>query len=146
MATLESKTILIFGGSSGIGYSVAEASLASRAADVIIASSNPSRVSDAVKRLESANAGNGKIRGEVVDVTDSKALKDFMARIGEIDHLVWTSRDKLKLDFPVVDLESMKCEFLYDLYALENISNLTQTGSTFGSERPSSLHNLPRFA
>jgi len=111
MATLESKIILIFGGSSGIGFAVAEASLASRAALVIIASSSASRVTAAVKKLEAASLGSGKIKGEVVDVTDSAAVKEFLARIGEVDHLVFTSGDQPKLGFSSVDIESLKNVF-----------------------------------
>ena len=108
MATLESKTIIIFGGSSGIGYSVAEACLLSRASLVIIASSSVDRVTTAVRRLQAAKLGVGKVHGAVVDARDHAALKEFVTRIGEVDHVVWTSGDKLKVGFPDVDVESMK--------------------------------------
>ena len=51
MASLEGQTILIVGGSSGIGYGVAKLSLLSKASTVIIASSNKSRVDNALSRL-----------------------------------------------------------------------------------------------
>ncbi|KAF8575315.1 NAD-binding protein [Ramaria rubella] len=117
MATLATKTILVFGGSSGIGYSVAEASLTSGASHVIIASSNASRVSGAVRRLEAhistLGPGAGKVQGEVVDATDHAALKAFVERVGEMDHIVWTSGDGLirKLDFPNVDVEALQDAF-----------------------------------
>ncbi|KAF8578199.1 short-chain dehydrogenase/reductase SDR [Ramaria rubella] len=113
MATLANKTILIFGGSSGIGYSVAEASLMSSASHIIIvsSSSNAVRVGDAVKRLENfastLSSGVGKVQGEAVDVTDRTALKEFVLRMGEVDHIVWTSGDSLKLGFPNLDVESL---------------------------------------
>lgn len=112
MATLETKTILIFGGSSGIGYAVAEACLKSRASLVIIVSSNVDRVTAAVRRLEAAELGVGKVHGEVVDATDLAAVKEFVTRIGEIDHVVWTSGDKLTLGFPDVEVESLKSIFI----------------------------------
>jgi len=112
MATLESKTIIIFGGSSGIGYAVAEACLLSRASLVIIASSNVDRVTTAVRRLQATGRGVGKVRGEVVDVRDHAALKEFVTGIGEVDHVVYTCGDPLKLlGFPDVDVESMKDVF-----------------------------------
>ncbi|KAF8575318.1 NAD-binding protein [Ramaria rubella] len=115
MATLATKTILVFGGSSGIGYSVAEASLTSGASHVIIASSDASRVSNAVQRLEAhistLGPGAGKVQGEVVDATDHAALKAFVERVGEMDHIVWTSGDGLKLGFPDVDVEALQGAF-----------------------------------
>lgn len=111
MATLDTKSVLIFGGSSGIGFAVAEACLKSRASLVIIASSNKERVSAAVQRLEAARLGTGKVQGEVVDATDIVALKEVVTRIGEVDHIVWTSGDQLKIGFPDVDLETVKSAF-----------------------------------
>jgi len=108
MATLENKIILIFGGSSGIGYGVAETSLISRASLIIIVSSNADRVTAAVRRLNTANLGPGKVQGEVVDATDVAELREFVKRIGEVDHVVWTSGDLFNLWFPNIDVESSK--------------------------------------
>jgi NAD(P)-dependent dehydrogenase (short-subunit alcohol dehydrogenase family) len=113
MTTLDTKSIVIFGGSSGIGYAVAEACLLSRASLVIIVSSNAERVAVAVQRLEAVRLGMGKVHGEVIDATDLAALKEFVTRIGEVDHIVWTSGDQLKLGFPSVDLESLKSAFFF---------------------------------
>ncbi|KAH9475026.1 Short-chain dehydrogenase/reductase phqE [Psilocybe cubensis] len=92
MATLQNKTIVIVGGSSGIGFAVALASLQSSAKTVIIASSNEARVHDAVARLKSHNLP-GEVHGDVVDATNSEAVKAFAGRIGTVDHIVWTSGD-----------------------------------------------------
>ncbi|GJJ14165.1 hypothetical protein Clacol_008425 [Clathrus columnatus] len=108
MATLEGKIILIFGGSSGLGHSAAEASLKSKASRVIISSSKPEKVSNAVNRLKSANLGDGQIEGHVVDVTDAEALKSFLNQIGEVDHVIWSSGDRLPLGFPNLELDAMK--------------------------------------
>ncbi|KAF8579825.1 NAD-binding protein [Ramaria rubella] len=113
MATLHLKTIVVFGGSSGIGYSVAETSLTSRASRVIIVSLNPMRVKGAVQRLQShiTKMGlTGDVQGEVVNAKDHTALIKFVKRIGEVDHIVYTSGDspeKLR-GFPVVSAESAK--------------------------------------
>ena len=68
MTTLAGQTVLIVGGSSGIGYGAAKLSLLSQASLVIIASSNKAKVENAVSRLlsEVPNA-KGKVKGEVVD-------------------------------------------------------------------------------
>ena len=51
MAALQGKRIIVIGGSSGIGYSVAKASLLSLAEHVTIASSSQAKVAAAVERL-----------------------------------------------------------------------------------------------
>ena len=92
MTSLQNKTVLIVGGSSGIGFAVARAALQSLARTVIIASSNAERVAGAVARLQ-AHALSGEVHGEVVDAKDAGALKEFAERVGAVDHVVWTSGD-----------------------------------------------------
>lgn len=92
MTNLQNKTILVVGGSSGIGFAVARVALQSLARTVIIASSSPERVAGAVARLQ-AHALAGEVRGEVVDSKDVSALKEFAERVGAVDHVVWTSGD-----------------------------------------------------
>ncbi|KZS93790.1 short-chain dehydrogenase/reductase SDR [Sistotremastrum niveocremeum HHB9708] len=111
MTSLRDQTILIIGGTSGIGYSVAEASLHQQAAHVIVASSTPEKVTKTVARLEETTTKNnlsGKVTGKTLDVSNSDQVKKFFAEIGELDHVVITSGDKLKLGFKGVDLETLK--------------------------------------
>ncbi|KAL5532537.1 hypothetical protein ACEPAF_4311 [Sanghuangporus sanghuang] len=113
MATLAGKTILIIGGSSGIGYGVAKASLLSRASKVIIASSSKAKVEAALVRLKgditvAGSTVEGTASGEVVDVKDSKNVKELLERVGEIDHLVLTSGDRVRTFFPDMDLDANK--------------------------------------
>lgn len=96
MTTLEGKTILIVGGSSGVGFGVAKVALTALASHVIIASSSKTKLDDALQRLQSFFANKqipGKFTAEVVDAKDSDSVKQLMAKVGEIDHLVWTSGD-----------------------------------------------------
>ena len=115
MATLEGKKIVIVGGTSGIGYSVAKASLLSLAEHVLVASSSPPRVEAAVKRLlaEPALQGQadltGRLTGEVLDIRDTVAVRAFFDKIGEIDHLIITSGNiSLQFEFQNADLDALK--------------------------------------
>jgi NAD(P)-dependent dehydrogenase (short-subunit alcohol dehydrogenase family) len=116
MATLAGQTVLIVGGSSGIGFGVAKSSLLSLASHVIIASSTPAKVTNAVERLqavlnESKAAGKalpGTVKGEIVDAKSGDSVKDLTNRVGEIDHLIWTSGDGLPLSLEGIGLEEKK--------------------------------------
>lgn len=93
--------MVVIGGSSGIGYSVAKAALLERAAHVIIGSSSKDKVENALNRLKAdvANASvEGQLVGDVVDGKDGDSVKAFFEKLGDIDHLVWTSGDTLRFD------------------------------------------------
>lgn len=77
-SSLSGKTIIVIGGSSGIGAAVAQAALA-RGADVIVAG----------RRL--APGSDSGLRSEPVDVTDSASLTQLFETVGRFDHLVYTS-------------------------------------------------------
>ncbi|TDL21410.1 short-chain dehydrogenase/reductase SDR [Rickenella mellea] len=116
MNTLEGKVVLIVGGSSGIGFAVAKYAILSLASRVIIASSTSERVTAAVQELTAITMGKnlpGKIIGEAVNAKESASVKGLVNRIGEIDHLVWTSGESLKTGFKDVDLDG--CRDLFDI-------------------------------
>ncbi|QQU69426.1 SDR family oxidoreductase [Pseudomonas fluorescens] len=77
-SSLSGKTIIVIGGSSGIGAAVAQAALA-RGAHVFVAG----------RRL--APGSDSGLRNEPVDVTDSASLKQLFETVGRFDHLVYTS-------------------------------------------------------
>lgn len=85
-ASLRGKKVVVVGGSSGIGYAVAEAALA-EGASVVIASSNPENVSAAAGRL-----GAGA-EGLALDVRDAGAIATFYEGLGAFDHLAYTAGD-----------------------------------------------------
>ncbi|MEJ5280558.1 SDR family oxidoreductase [Pseudomonas sp. MYb541] len=75
---LNGKTVIVIGGSSGIGAAVAKAA-AARGAQVVLAG----------RRLV-PGVENG-LRSEPVDVTDSASLERLFESVGRFDHLVYTS-------------------------------------------------------
>jgi len=77
-SSLNGKTIIVIGGSSGIGAAVAKAA-AARGAQVVLAG----------RRLVSG-VENG-LRSEPVDVTDAASLQRLYETVGRFDHLVYTS-------------------------------------------------------
>ncbi|XKU40359.1 SDR family oxidoreductase [Pseudomonas [fluorescens] ATCC 17400] len=77
-SSLKGKTVVVIGGSSGIGAAVARQA-AARGAQVVLAG----------RRLASA-VDNG-VRSEPVDVTDSSTLQRLFESVGRVDHLVFTA-------------------------------------------------------
>lgn len=114
MSTLKGQTILIIGGSAGIGYGVALAALQSHASKVIIASSSQARLDDAVNRLRKEEGiinglFHGDIETKVLNANDLNSVKTVVESVGEIDHLVFTSGDHLRMvDFKTANVEAMK--------------------------------------
>ena len=86
LPTLKDQRLVIIGGSSGIGYAIAECALA-EGARVVIGSSNTEKVNAAVARLGAGASGSA------VDVREEASVAAFFERVGEIDHLVFTAGD-----------------------------------------------------
>ncbi len=102
---LYDKRVVILGGSSGIGFAVAEQA-ASQGAKVIIASSNAERVEKAIESI------GREAEGQAVDVSDERNVEGFFARLGAFDHLVFTAGDSLYLrDLAKTDLEQARRAF-----------------------------------
>ena len=84
--SLEQKTVVVVGGSSGIGFAVAAAA-AAEGASVVIGSTSQAKVVAAVERLP------GTARGLPIDVTGESSVARFFADIGAFDHLAFTAGD-----------------------------------------------------
>ena len=73
--SLEERRIVVLGGSSGIGLAVAELA-ASKEFEVVIASSNATKIHAAIKAI------GERAHGEVVDVSNERAVEDLFAGLG----------------------------------------------------------------
>ena len=101
----ENKRVVIVGGSSGIGFAVAEEA-ASLGAKVVIVSSKAELVQEAI------HSNGGDAGGQVVDVLDERALESFFTKVGAFDHLVFTAGDSLRLhELAVTDLNQARQAF-----------------------------------
>jgi NAD(P)-dependent dehydrogenase (short-subunit alcohol dehydrogenase family) len=102
---LNGKKVIVLGGSSGIGYAVAEYALA-EGAHVVIGSSHAGRVEAAATAL-GANA-----EGYALDLTDEHAIQAFFNTAGSFDHLVFTAGDSLRLgEIAATDLSQAREAF-----------------------------------
>jgi NAD(P)-dependent dehydrogenase (short-subunit alcohol dehydrogenase family) len=95
---LTDKRVVVIGGSSGIGYAVAEGALA-EGAEVVVGSSQAAKVQDATAKL-----GN-RASGQAVNVRDDADVKRFFEAVGPFDHLVFTAGDwgAAGLNRPTID-------------------------------------------
>lgn len=96
--TLANQTVVILGGSSGIGYGIAKNILESTKAKVIVASSNPKKVEQAVFSLAQLEDGTGRITGHTVNLDTSvsdDSIAQFFEKIGDFNHLIYTAADPL---------------------------------------------------
>ncbi len=83
--TPESQTVVIVGGSSGIGLGVVEALLAAGAAVTIVGRTT--------EKLRTAQAGLGspeRVKAVAADVTQEEQVATLFEEVGAFDHLVVT--------------------------------------------------------
>jgi NAD(P)-dependent dehydrogenase (short-subunit alcohol dehydrogenase family) len=101
---LKDKVVLIVGGTSGIGYAVAEAALEHNAI-VIVAGSNSVKLENAVTRLKSSypsQSSGSRLSGITIDLADIENLEtnvqsvlQFAANGAKINHVVITAADMM---------------------------------------------------
>ncbi|MFJ9814809.1 SDR family oxidoreductase [Streptomyces sp. NPDC101151] len=88
---LQGQRVVVIGGTSGIGFAVAEGA-ARAGAEVVVASRRQESVDAALKRLPDS------AEGHVLDATDEASVRGFFERIGGFDHLVYTAGESLLLE------------------------------------------------
>ncbi len=86
--SLEGKTVVIVGGSSGIGLASAAAA-AAEGARVVIAGRSEERLSAARRSVAVAVAA--PIEARRLDMTDDASIEAFFGELGPLDHLVITA-------------------------------------------------------
>jgi len=84
---LAGQRIVVIGGSSGMGLATAHAA-AGTGAVVTIVSSSKERIDAALAELPDS------CDGVALDVRDEAAVSDLFARVGELDHVVFTAGDQ----------------------------------------------------
>ncbi|OJJ67036.1 hypothetical protein ASPBRDRAFT_34764 [Aspergillus brasiliensis CBS 101740] len=110
MPSIKDCTVLVIGGSSGIGYGVAEKCL-SEGANVHIASSNASRVDKSAVALKRKFPGGG-ITAHVCDLAGDdveRHLERLLSAIGSLDHIIFTAGDNLAIQpLDTIDLHAIR--------------------------------------
>ncbi|KAL6854498.1 dehyrdogenase/reductase domain-containing protein [Trichoderma novae-zelandiae] len=125
---LQGHRVLVIGGSSGVGFCVAEAAL-EHGAQVIISSSNQAKLDKAVSRLQehikAANLGDASrlLSSKTVnlanpDTVDQSVIEllEFATKGGKLDHVVFTAGDAL-------NTTSLKDTTVKDIHAVNQVRN-----------------------
>jgi NAD(P)-dependent dehydrogenase (short-subunit alcohol dehydrogenase family) len=103
---LQGKRILIFGGTSGIGFAVAEASI-EHGATVIITGSNPEKLGKTVQRLKTAypHISDSQVVTQACDLSNADILDANLESLlstvtqggqAKLNHVVFTAGDGLR--------------------------------------------------
>ncbi|PVH68003.1 NAD(P)-binding protein [Cadophora sp. DSE1049] len=105
ISKLAGARILIIGGSSGIGFAVAEASIEYGAAAVVISSSNTNRINTAISQLRgSYPTTNCQVAGFPCDLKQEDSIESNIATLFDaatlkgtqmFDHIVFTAGDQV---------------------------------------------------
>ncbi|KAL7943883.1 hypothetical protein V8C42DRAFT_91930 [Trichoderma barbatum] len=118
--------VLILGGTSGIGFAVAQAAV-EYGANVVVSSSQQRNVDITLARLreEYPNSSTSQIRGYTCDLSDTQNLEKNLNSLlqkasngGKINHIVYTATDPVKM-MPVseLDVESLNKSGVFRLTA-----------------------------
>lgn len=84
MTDLKGQTVVIIGGSSGMGLGAAQVA-ATHGADVVIAGHSQEKLDDALQKIE------GQARSQFVDITDEASIRQLFEQVGQLDHLFITA-------------------------------------------------------
>ncbi|KAF7562791.1 hypothetical protein G7046_g1313 [Stylonectria norvegica] len=118
---LQGQRVLVIGGSTGIGYAVAENAL-EHGAEIILSSSNQNKVDKAIARLQqhvkAAGLPERHISGKACNLADPALIEDsvqnlleFATKDGKLDHVVFTAGDALKIE----GLEKVTVETIHQI-------------------------------
>ncbi|KAK3319553.1 short-chain dehydrogenase [Cercophora scortea] len=126
---LQNKNLLVLGGTSGVGFSVAEAAL-EHGANVTISGSNDLKLADALSRLgQAANPHSARIAGKTCDLSDTAGLEANLTSLllfatadgtRKLDHVVFTAGDRLK----IIPLPDASAPAVTDAFAIRFVAPL----------------------
>lgn len=102
LSKLANSRVLIFGGTSGIGFCIAEAAL-EHGAEVIISGSQSTKLDKALNRLKAAYPDSkDRVSGHTCDLSNTAALEENIKSLFEsvkspINHIAFTAGDAIKV-------------------------------------------------
>jgi NAD(P)-dependent dehydrogenase (short-subunit alcohol dehydrogenase family) len=103
--TLQSKRVVVVGGTSGIGLAVTRAAHG-EGAEVVVASARQSSVDSALEEF------HGDVSAQTLDVSDVAAVAAFFGEVGAFDHLAYTAGDALvTMPLSELDIEKARSSF-----------------------------------
>ena len=128
MRMLENKTVLIVGGSSGIGLGIAKAALEAKA-NVMIASRSQKKLDQALTDLNHERA-----KAFSVDLMDGSSIAQLFDVVGRIDHLLIPASEVVFEPFESISIDAAKRSFDSKFWGPFNIvraalPNMNQSGS-----------------
>jgi NAD(P)-dependent dehydrogenase (short-subunit alcohol dehydrogenase family) len=98
--SLDDRTVVVIGGTSGIGLEVARLA-ASNGANLVVTGRDRAKLDAAGQRL-------GASRTVVLDAHDERALEAFLDQLGDVDHLVSMVGDSMSGGFTTTTPQTMK--------------------------------------
>ena len=113
MNKLHGARVLVIGGSSGLGYGAAEGALECGASQIIISSSNESRIQEAIANLKKSYPSTAtKVSGYTCNLSDETTLESniqaLFSEVGQLDHIIFSAGD----DLAIKPLEDVDFQFL----------------------------------
>jgi NAD(P)-dependent dehydrogenase (short-subunit alcohol dehydrogenase family) len=97
---MNGQTVVVIGGSAGIGLATARLARAA-GADVILTGRNP-------ERLEQAAAEVGAVRTAAFDASDRDALTAFLGELGPVDHVLSTAGGPYYAPLAEIDIDEAR--------------------------------------
>ncbi|BBP02366.1 short-chain dehydrogenase/reductase [Sulfuriferula nivalis] len=122
-AELTNQTVIVVGGTSGMGLAIARLAI-SRGASVTVASRSPDKVVAVASELGAV--------GVPLDTTDEASVREFFAAVGPLDHLVVTGssvRTGTLKDAPLEDGEFTFRSKFFGPYLCAKYAQMKPTGS-----------------
>ncbi len=120
---LADQTVVVIGGTSGMGLAIAALAVSNGAA-VTIGSRSPEKVASTAKDLG--------VSGRPIDTTDEASVQEFFTAVGAVDHLIVTGssvRTGTLKDAPLADGEFTFRSKFFGPYLCAKHANMSPTGS-----------------